>query len=370
MSPEQAREQNLDARTDLWNLGVIYYELLTGRAPFRADSSIAVLRAITDEAPMPLRQLRPDIPPLCEQIVSHALEKDPDRRYQSATEVIRDASDLLSRLSATSLDQEKPAKRANRFLSVAAAVAFLLAITASLWLYYRSSRKHWAREEAIPQAKSLLAQNKPLAAFLLLGKAAEYLPSDPQLKQIAGENSTLTSITSSPSGATVRIQDYLAPDSSWQSLGTTPLVNLRIPKGYFRWKVSKPGSGEITAAPPTETKMDFALGASQTSPNGMVRAPGGDGGWFIGFVGSYGPYRLPAFMSIGTRSLTANTRSLWIAGVTKRKSIGQKNLRRMAVSFRGPTPWRNFGTRRGARAHRPGSQVTIFRARPTFPLPA
>ena len=97
MSPEQAREQNLDARTDLWNLGVIYYELLTGRAPFRADSSIAVLRAITDEAPVPLRQLRPDIPPLCEQIVSHALEKNPDRRYQSATEVIRDASELLSR---------------------------------------------------------------------------------------------------------------------------------------------------------------------------------------------------------------------------------------------------------------------------------
>jgi serine/threonine protein kinase len=83
MSPEQAREENLDARTDLWNLGVIYYELLTGRAPFRADSSIAVLGAITDEAPIPLRQLRPDVPPLCEQIVSRALEKNPDRRYQS-----------------------------------------------------------------------------------------------------------------------------------------------------------------------------------------------------------------------------------------------------------------------------------------------
>ncbi len=295
MSPEQAREQNLDARTDLWNLGVIYYELLTGRAPFRADSSMAVLRAITDEAPAPLRQLRPDVPPLCEQIVSHALEKNPDRRYQSATEVIRDASDLLSQLSTTSLDQGKPAKRAKRLRSVAVAVALLVAITAGLWLYYRSSRRHWAREEAIPQAESLLAQNKPLAAFLLLGKAAEYLPSDPQLKQITDENSTVTSITSSPSGATVQIQDYLAPDSPWHSLGATPLANLRMPKGYFRWKVSKPNSGEITVAPPTESKMDFGLGASQTSPNGMVRAPGGDGGWFIDFVGPYGFYKLPAF---------------------------------------------------------------------------
>lgn len=295
MSPEQVQEQKVDARTDLWNLGVIYYELLTGRAPFRADSNIAVLRAITDEAPEPLEQLRPDVPPLSEQIVAHALEKNPDCRYQSATEVMRDASELLSRFSGTSSVQEKPAKRANRLLPVAVTVALLLAITASLWLYYRSSRKRWAREEAVPQVKSLLAQNKPLAAFLLLGKAAKYLPADPQLKQIADENSTLTTINSSPSGATVEIQDYLAPDAAWHGLGTTPLKNLRIPKGYFRWKVTKAGSGEIVVAPPTDTRMDFALGASRESPNGMVRAPGTDGGWFIDFVGWYGPYKLPPF---------------------------------------------------------------------------
>ena len=295
MSPEQAQEQNLDARTDLWNLGVIYYEMLSGQAPFRADSSIAVLRAITDEAPVPLCQLRPDVPPLGEQIVSHALEKNPARRYQSAAEVIRDASALLAGLSTAPPAQVKPVKRAKRFVSVAVVVAVLVAITASVWLYYRSSRKHWAREEAIPQAKSLLAQNKPLAAFALLDKAAKYFPSDPQLKQITEENSTLTSITSSPSGAKVEIQDYLAPDSPWRSLGATPLGNLRVPKGYFRWRISQPGSGEMTVAPPTETKMDFSLGASQKLPSGMVRADGGDGGWFLDFVGFYGGYKLPAF---------------------------------------------------------------------------
>jgi serine/threonine protein kinase/dienelactone hydrolase len=295
MSPEQAQEQPLDARTDLWNLGVLYYEMLTGRAPFRADSSMAVLRAITDETFTPLRQLRPDAPPQCEQIVSHALEKNPGRRYQSASEVVRDASDLLARLSTTSVAQVEPAKGANRFLSVAVAASLLLAITVSLWFYHRSSRKHWAREEAIPQAQSLFAQNKPLAAFVLLDKAAEYLPSDPQLKHLADENSTLVSINSSPSGAMVRIQDYLAPDSPWLSIGTTPLTNLRIPKGYFRWNVSQPGSGEMTAAPPTQPKMDFALSASQKSPNRMVWAPGGGRGWYIGFVGWYGAYKLPSF---------------------------------------------------------------------------
>ena len=190
MSPEQAREQNLDARTDLWNLGVIYYELLTGRAPFRADSSIAVLRAITDEAPVPLRQLRPDVPPLCEQIVSHALEKDPDRRYQSATEIIRDASELLSQLSTTSLDQEKPAEtskalsiRRSRGCPSSGDHSGLLALLSLIPQTLGARRSNSTGEEP-------LRQNKPLAAFLLLDKAAEYLPSDPQLKQIADENST------------------------------------------------------------------------------------------------------------------------------------------------------------------------------------
>jgi eukaryotic-like serine/threonine-protein kinase len=293
MSPEQAQGQNLDARTDLWNLGVIYYELLAGSAPFRADSSIAVLRAITDKAPLPLRQLRPDVPPLADQIVSHALEKVPATRYQSAAEIIRDASDLLARLSTTS--PVGPPVRISRAIGVTAAIVLLCAATASAWLYQRSSRKRWAREEAIPQITNLIDGKKPLAAFLLLERAEEYLPSDSQLKRIADENTRLVSITSSPSDATVEIEDYIAPDGPWRSLGTTPLTNIRIPKGYFRWKVSKRGSGELLVAPPTEQKLNFALDAVQKAPNGMVLAPGGGWSAFVGFVGMLGPYDLPPY---------------------------------------------------------------------------
>jgi eukaryotic-like serine/threonine-protein kinase len=294
MSPEQAQGQNLDARTDLWNLGVVYYELLTGRAPFRADSSHAVLRAITDEAPVPVRQMRPDVPPLAEQIVAHALEKDPGRRYQSAAEVVGDASELLSRLCTPSLVRE-PAKRVSRAVHVTAAVFIVLALAVGSWLYYQWSRKHWAHDQAIPQIESLLAQDQPLAAFVLLGKAEKYLPSDPQLKQIGDENSIVASVTSEPSGASVEIQDYLTADTAWHSLGATPLVGVRLPKGYFRWKISKPGTGELVAAPPTESEMDFALGAAQKAPRGMVLSPGGDWRAFIGFVGVYGPYKLPPY---------------------------------------------------------------------------
>ncbi len=295
MSPEQAQGKNLDVRTDLWNLGVIYYELLTGRAPFQANSSIAVLRAITDDQPAPLRELRPDAPLLAEHIVAHALEKDPGRRYQSAAEVVRDTSELLSGLSATSVVLGKPAKRLPGLIKISIAVAILLIIGAGAWFYYLSSRRSWAREEAIPQIESLFAANKPLAAFLVLTKAEEYLPADPQLKQIGTENCMTVSVNSSPSGATVEIQDYAAPDTPWHNLGTTPLVDVRVPKGYFRWKISKLGTGEMVVAPSTDKSMEFALGAAQKAPHGMVLVPGGDWGDYIDFVGWNGPYKLPPF---------------------------------------------------------------------------
>ena len=292
MSPEQVQGKNLDNRTDLWNLGVVYYELLTGSAPFQADSSIGILRAITDQAPASLKTFRRDIPPLVERIVTHSLEKDPARRYQSASEVIRDTSSLLADLESS---QETPRTSRRRSIKVAVMVTIIAVVVASAWFYYRSSRRRWAREEAIPQMAALIRAHKPLEGFLLLKKAERYSPADPQLKQFAAENSTVTSITTDPAGAEVAIQDYLAPNAPWDNLGTAPLMQMRIPRGYFRWKVSKAGTGEIIVAPPTEAKMNFLLGEAKKAPAGMVYVPGGRFQQYIDFIGWYGPYKLPPY---------------------------------------------------------------------------
>ena len=294
MSPEQAQGKNVDAQTDLWSLGVVYYESLTGRAPFHAEGSIEVLRAIVDEEPMPLRKCRPDLPSQADAITSRALQKEVKGRYRSATAMAGDLSQFLNQLSATAEGRQEAAKGVRRGPLLVASIVLLVLALWGFWLYHRAARRTWASEVAIPQIANLLSQNKPLAAFLEMQEAERYLPADSQLQRIASENAMTASITSEPSGATVEIKDYSTPAAPWHRLGVTPLNAARIPKGYFRWKVSKAGTGEWLAAPPTAAKMNFPLGAMLKVP-GMGLVPGGTWADYVDFVGWLGPYVLPPF---------------------------------------------------------------------------
>ncbi len=206
----------------------------------------------------------------------------------------QDASALLATMTKAASAATHSSTRFLRTVAAALALILLAGTVAGWWFYRRITERRWAREEAIPQIESLIEAHRPLAAFAVLRKAEKDLPGDPHLRQIAGAETELVSVTSDPSGADVSIQDYLGPKEPAFRLGSTPL-KVRLPQGYFRWTVAKPGTGQIVVAPETKASMHFALTRSFAAPTGMVYASGGYWSSFNGFIGWMGPYTFPAY---------------------------------------------------------------------------
>src|SRR3989442_772483 len=98
MSPEQARGLKVDARTDIWSLGVVIYEAVAGRKPFSGDTTPDVINSVIEKTPPPLTRYASDVPEALEWIVSRALRKEKEARYQTANELLTDLRELRTKV--------------------------------------------------------------------------------------------------------------------------------------------------------------------------------------------------------------------------------------------------------------------------------
>ncbi len=134
MSPEQARGEPVDQRSDIWSLGVVVYEMLTGQLPFKSDYEQALVYAILNEDPKPIRSVRPEVPEVIEQILGKALAKNREERYQTAEELLSDLKIARGKeepggtIAAAGAAKTKQKRKLRRRLIAAGLAAAILAV--------------------------------------------------------------------------------------------------------------------------------------------------------------------------------------------------------------------------------------------------
>jgi eukaryotic-like serine/threonine-protein kinase len=269
MSPEQVEGKPVDACTDIFSFGALFYELLTGHRAFEGDSPVSILSAILRDPPPPVHTVRRDVPRELAAILSRCLQKDREARFPSAAELSQALRRCQSRLYGNVGLRSflRP-----RFL-VPATLLLVGALAGGGWLAYRTSRARWARTVLLPDLVRVAAIPTG-RSFLLAREARRYLADDPMLQDVWRMVATLPLIQTTPPGALVEWKDYAAGDEvAWERLGTTPLT-VAVPSGYVRWRVSKDGYDTIEAAFSLFVgPKALELKRKGTTPPGMVHVP-------------------------------------------------------------------------------------------------
>lgn len=279
-APEQVDGSSVDARADVFALGCILYESLTGRRAFGPSSDPDAYASALREEPVPVRKLRREVPRALETIVSKAMQKRPDARYPSAVEMLHDLQAVQTRLTARRVSLLHALARPAIFAAAVALVILLAAAAAVSWNRYR--QRSWLEKTALPSAAAEMNRGENLAAFRILREAEERFPDDEHVQEMLDHASTVVSIVTVPAGADLFMRGFFEPPDQWDYLGRSPLTT-RLPSGRvqresqaFVLRAVAGGYDESRTIALAEYQALFVeLKPRSETPLGMVPVPGG-----------------------------------------------------------------------------------------------
>jgi eukaryotic-like serine/threonine-protein kinase len=273
MAPEQVQGQRATERSDVFSLGLLFYELLSGHAAFEADTPLSMVAAILRDTPPPLHTLRSDVPRQLSRLIERCLAKEPASRYASAAEIHQELLTIRSSLDATAAAvSSRP-----RWPLMAAVVATVIAIAAAgLWWRHETGMK-WVREVAPAEVERLIELDDPVGAYQVVRRAQAIAPNDTVVQQLWTNFIQMTPIISDPPGAEVSIRNFVSREGEWLSLGRTPLQEAALPFGLVRFRVALDGFVATETAPEFfGSDAFFRLHRPEETPEGMVAVEGGE----------------------------------------------------------------------------------------------
>ena len=309
MSPEQITGEDADQQSDVWSLGAVLYEMLTGQPAFKGENQWTVMNAISNRTPASPRSLRADIPVSVERAVTRALEKPREKRFGSAEEFLADTRSRLSELTQQVAERTDPIRALKRPAIVASILAAVsVAVVAGIWTTSGSADERRAREELIPEITRLAETEEYLAAYALAEQAEQAIPDDATLGEAWSMISAAVSLQTTPSGADVYFREFSEADSDWTHAGQTPLEGVRLPRGLFQLRIEASGfQPQLLAAEnpgailgnsgfDNGPLLDLSLIEEDRVPSGMVPVPGGRYWVDLGGLASDPPIELGPFL--------------------------------------------------------------------------
>jgi len=250
MAPEQARGDEADERSDIWSLGVVIYEMLSGQLPFKGNYEQAVIYAILNEEPEPISKNIFEVNDRIVKIINQSLQKDVQERYQTVKDLLNDLRDV-HKSEHTDIEEAKPTLTFKNLVRKPKIMipAVIFSISLSFFIYNwidRTAKEKQARQTIVPLIEEGIKDlpwtgEGPYAweAYQLAKQVEPYLADDPSFQNLLSQFTRKIVIYSNPSGAQVYIRPYAEPETEWQFLGSTPLDSVIVPIGFSEVKYER-----------------------------------------------------------------------------------------------------------------------------------